>query len=74
MYVKRRRSFAMRANTASKKAPGWVLFVCVRTHILIEKTGGAKRPFFEGEGVQNALFSLKGGAKFTAQKRGGGAK
>ena len=43
----------------------------MRTHKLIEKIGGANRPFFEGEGVQIALFSLKGGAEFNAQKRGG---
>ena len=29
---------------------------CVRTHILIEKTGGANRPFFEDKGVQNRVI------------------
>ena len=32
--------------------------LCVRTHILIEKIEGAKRPFFEGEGVQNRVIVI----------------
>ena len=48
-----------------------VSFLCENAYLDRKKQGGANRPFFEGEGVQIAHFSLKGGAKFAVQKRRG---
>ena len=62
-------------HNESKKHPGGVLFpLCENAQIDRKNRGGCKSSLFVGEGVQIALFSLKGGAKFAVQKRGGGAK